>query len=383
VPGSSLGAGVVQEQREHPWASKAEATRIAEDHAQLKKGGKTQNKCFICEAPLPQWSKNNICKECEEHVRHGQYHPHMSGHGGKTVEKWFSPEGNLGGWGKDQKAETRRSHAIASTPKGSRLDARRELARKRLQALANVTQDPETKRTAQSDADYFSQLRSRGGKIGPLGREEIERERDIAPEVHHERDFGWLPYLEKAHYRQMDEDESAKVKHMVNQSIEGEPAEAAVARARLKTEYPDIYEGLYASEVPSGGKVDWAKVREKLGVAAQKARYYAPKVVAKGKEIHRKTGAGLEKAAYTYGRARAYPKHLRAQYERGREELLRRGRQVEEDKLPVDAERWTNSIRYGSSTQRAVARGYFKRKYPELYQSMIDEGELEAPALAR
>ena len=70
----------------------------------------------------------------------------------KSKKKWFNPKGNLAGWKKTQKASTRRRHAIASTPKNLSLRERRLKAARKLQALANVTKDPETKRKAKADA---------------------------------------------------------------------------------------------------------------------------------------------------------------------------------------------------------------------------------------
>lgn len=72
---------------------------------------------------------------------------------------WYHPKGNLQGWSKDQGTDTRRKHAINSTPRNMTLDNRREVARKRLQSLANVTTDPETEKVARADAEYFSELR--------------------------------------------------------------------------------------------------------------------------------------------------------------------------------------------------------------------------------
>ena len=76
----------------------------------------------------------------------------------KSKKKWFNPKGNLAGWKKTQKASTRRRHAIASTPKNLSLRERRLKAARKLQALANVTKDPETRRKAKADADYFFSL---------------------------------------------------------------------------------------------------------------------------------------------------------------------------------------------------------------------------------
>lgn len=76
----------------------------------------------------------------------------------KRKKKWFKPKGNLAGWNKTQKASTRRQHAISSTPKNQKLRERRLIAGRKLQALANVTKDNETKKKAKSDAEYFFNL---------------------------------------------------------------------------------------------------------------------------------------------------------------------------------------------------------------------------------
>ena len=75
--------------------------------------------------------------------------------------KWFReavykrPPYTLGGWRKNQPARVRRRHALASRPKNWSLRRRRRSAGQALQALANVTKDPETRRKARADAKYF------------------------------------------------------------------------------------------------------------------------------------------------------------------------------------------------------------------------------------
>jgi len=77
--------------------------------------------------------------------------------GGKT--NWFNPkEGNLGGWSKDQTATTRRKEALQATTKTMTLHKRYLKAARRLQALANVTQDKPTVKAAKADADYFYRM---------------------------------------------------------------------------------------------------------------------------------------------------------------------------------------------------------------------------------
>lgn len=61
---------------------------------------------------------------------------------------------NLGGWKKDQSPSTRRANAISSRL-GSNQDKRALSAGRALNALANVSKDPGTKRAAKSDANYF------------------------------------------------------------------------------------------------------------------------------------------------------------------------------------------------------------------------------------
>jgi len=75
--------------------------------------------------------------------------------------KWFQaaiearPPYTLGGWSKRLKASTRRAKALRSRPKNWSLDKRYLSAARALQALANVTRDPATKRAAEADAKYF------------------------------------------------------------------------------------------------------------------------------------------------------------------------------------------------------------------------------------
>ena len=77
------------------------------------------------------------------------------------MSKWFrkavkkrSPN-TLGGWKKKLSAEARRRKALSSRPKNWNLDTKRRSAGRALTALANVTKDPETRKKARSDAEYF------------------------------------------------------------------------------------------------------------------------------------------------------------------------------------------------------------------------------------
>ena len=76
----------------------------------------------------------------------------------KRKKKFFKPKKHTG-WKKDQNAKTRRRKLLDSTPKNWTLNRRRLQAARRAQALANITKDPDTKRKAQSDANYFFNLR--------------------------------------------------------------------------------------------------------------------------------------------------------------------------------------------------------------------------------
>lgn len=79
-------------------------------------------------------------------------------------KKWFNkavnvkPPYSLGGWQKNQSADTRRRHALGSRPKNWQLDHKRLSAARALQALANVTKDYQTKLKARQDARYFFAL---------------------------------------------------------------------------------------------------------------------------------------------------------------------------------------------------------------------------------
>lgn len=66
----------------------------------------------------------------------------------KKTERWFTAGKELG-WRKDD-SETKRRRVALRKRNGSYLKTARAL-----QALANVTQDKETKRKARSDARYF------------------------------------------------------------------------------------------------------------------------------------------------------------------------------------------------------------------------------------
>ncbi len=71
--------------------------------------------------------------------------------------KWFHAGRSLG-WDKDDSQAKRRRAALASRH-GNNLKAGRAL-----QALANVTMDPETERKARSDAAYFFRRHKETGR---------------------------------------------------------------------------------------------------------------------------------------------------------------------------------------------------------------------------
>jgi len=75
--------------------------------------------------------------------------------------EWFQeaiyakPPYTLKGWSKNQPAKTRRMLALKSRPKRWDIKKRYLSAARALQALANVSTDPETIKKARSDAKYF------------------------------------------------------------------------------------------------------------------------------------------------------------------------------------------------------------------------------------
>ena len=72
----------------------------------------------------------------------------------KKKTYWFMPKTHTG-WKKTLPAKTRRARLLRSTPKNYTRYHRYILAGRRIQALANVTKDPATKRKARADAQYF------------------------------------------------------------------------------------------------------------------------------------------------------------------------------------------------------------------------------------
>jgi len=80
-----------------------------------------------------------------------------------SVNEWYEkavqekPPYSLKGWSKNKKSTTRRKLALASRPKNWTQEHKLRSAGQALQALANVTQDKETKILAQKDAKYFFQ----------------------------------------------------------------------------------------------------------------------------------------------------------------------------------------------------------------------------------
>ena len=83
-------------------------------------------------------------------VKGTSYYTKDKGKPGKTPEsgKWYEHNVEMN-WHKDEPAGVRRANA-REAHKGDRLATARSL-----QALANVTADPETREVAKSDADYF------------------------------------------------------------------------------------------------------------------------------------------------------------------------------------------------------------------------------------
>jgi hypothetical protein len=83
-------------------------------------------------------------------VKGATYYTKDKGKPGKTPEseKWYHHTVEMN-WHKGEPAEVRRANALRAH-KGDELAAARAL-----QALANVTKDPETSKLAKADADYF------------------------------------------------------------------------------------------------------------------------------------------------------------------------------------------------------------------------------------
>jgi len=68
--------------------------------------------------------------------------------------KWFKPRKHRG-WRAADPTETRRRRVLASTDRRKTRRNRYLEAARALQALANVTRDPDTRRKARSDAQHF------------------------------------------------------------------------------------------------------------------------------------------------------------------------------------------------------------------------------------
>ena len=83
-------------------------------------------------------------------VKATTYYTEDKGKPGKTPEseKFYKPKVEMG-WRKEDSVEARRSHALKAH-KGDTLATARAL-----QALSNVTMDPETKKLTKQDADFF------------------------------------------------------------------------------------------------------------------------------------------------------------------------------------------------------------------------------------
>lgn len=83
------------------------------------------------------------------------------------AKKWFKkavkkrPPNTLGGWKKNLPAKVRRDKAYKSRPKSWSAERKLLSAARALIALANVTQDIETKKAARADATFFLVLRKK------------------------------------------------------------------------------------------------------------------------------------------------------------------------------------------------------------------------------
>jgi hypothetical protein len=75
-------------------------------------------------------------------------------------EKWFEPKADTG-WDKDLPMETRRTLMLKAHG-GDPLASARALL-----ALANVTEDKETREDARKDADYFFKIHRKGKELVP------------------------------------------------------------------------------------------------------------------------------------------------------------------------------------------------------------------------
>lgn len=75
----------------------------------------------------------------------------------KDYDEWFNPQDHTG-WKKDNSPEYRRQKVLESTDKRKSMHNRYLEAGRKMQALANVTQDKETEKTAKNDADHFFEM---------------------------------------------------------------------------------------------------------------------------------------------------------------------------------------------------------------------------------
>lgn len=86
---------------------------------------------------------------------------------------------------------------------------------------------------------------------GSMARRQIRRgegEADLLPNVSHEVDEGWLAFMERIHYKQLDEDERQTVGRLVEKAETGSTADRAIAMTELEHRYPDAYEHAFGKE---------------------------------------------------------------------------------------------------------------------------------------
>jgi hypothetical protein len=110
---------------------------------------------------------------------------------------------------------------------------------------------PISERQASHSQPLIEKVKFNIRKIKTYGRydqRDIDYAKDVLPDVDEDKDFGWLPALERDLEREFDQQDRTRLAKMFHQIKKGTPEEAAVSLAELEKEYPTVYENYTGKE---------------------------------------------------------------------------------------------------------------------------------------
>jgi len=93
---------------------------------------------------------------------------------------------------------------------------------------------------------------------GRFDQRDIDYAKDLIPECDEDKDFGWLPALERDAEREWDEQDRNRLSMLFRQIKNGNDMESAMALTELEKEYPTVFENFM------GEKSDIPRDKERL-----------------------------------------------------------------------------------------------------------------------